>query len=60
MAKQALVQRQIDELLAKLGDDAVATPKRLTARVRKALKADPAQSWDEALRLIVEDTAPGD
>jgi hypothetical protein len=55
MTKQALVQKQIDELLAKLGDDEATVPPRLVGKVTRLLKADPTLSWDEALRRIVED-----
>jgi hypothetical protein len=56
MRQQALVQRQINELLAGLGSvDEIAAPDRLARRIRKLIKADPLLPWDEALRQISEE-----
>jgi hypothetical protein len=53
MRQQALVQEQINAILAGLGPvDEIAIPDRLARRIRKMIKADPLLPWDEALRLL--------
>ena len=50
---QVTVQARIDELVAALGQHDVQVPPDLARHIGKALKRDPAQPWDDALRTIV-------
>ena len=52
--RQAAIQQKIDELLEDLDEDEVEVPAGLRQRVKKAIKADPARSWDAIVREFAE------
>jgi hypothetical protein len=54
MRKQAVIQDKIDELVEDFDEDEMEAPARLRQRVKKAVKDDPARSWDAIVREIAE------
>jgi len=46
MRKQAVIQDKIDELIEELDEAEFAVPANLRQRIEKAIRADPARSWD--------------
>ena len=61
MRHQAVVQKHINEALEKMGydEDETPVPADLKTRIAKAHKATRTQTWDEALREIVESDGDG-
>jgi hypothetical protein len=55
MHKQAIIQDKIDDLIEELDEFEVEVPANLRQRIEKAIKADPSQSWDAALDLLLGD-----
>ena len=60
MHQQAAVQAKIDELVEELDEDEVKVPAGLRRRIEKALKSDPARSWDAILREVAEQDQEND
>jgi hypothetical protein len=55
MHKQAVIQDKIDDLIEELDEFEVEVPANLRQRTEKAIKADPSQSWDAALDILLGD-----
>ena len=53
MARQAYVQKEIDELIKHLDREPVAVPDDVRRRIDARLAKRPESSWDRALRSIV-------
>jgi len=57
MHRQAVIQAEIDKLVADLDEDDIGIPTGLRHYIEKEIAANPMQSWDELLREIVSESA---
>jgi len=55
MRRLAAIQKKIDELVDELDEQEVKVPAGLRPRITKALKVDPTQTWDAAMREIADE-----